>query len=234
MENGGNESFNAVIVDARNKPIISMLEELRLYMIDKLFHSPLKGWSNDVSPAIGLKLNELKRDQRAWQVLPSGLEIFETRLANEAFEVDLEKRTCSCRLWQLNGYGCVHSVAAIFFLNREVEAYVDPMFKREKYLKTYYYSISPLNGSSMWPETSYTPPLPPIARRMPGRPKIKRKRDSVENVGRLRVSKTGRMMTCGLCAEQRHNKRCCPTAPGRSKLPVKRAKKRSKVISYNN
>ncbi|CAI9265163.1 unnamed protein product [Lactuca saligna] len=35
VENGFSESFNAVIVDARKKPIITMLEEIRLYMMDK-------------------------------------------------------------------------------------------------------------------------------------------------------------------------------------------------------
>lgn len=49
-------------MDARKKPIISMLEELRLYIIDKLLYSPLKGWSADVVPSIRLKLGLLKKD----------------------------------------------------------------------------------------------------------------------------------------------------------------------------
>ncbi|KAL4579964.1 hypothetical protein LXL04_016135 [Taraxacum kok-saghyz] len=42
VENGSSESFNAVIVDARHKPIITMFEELRIYMMEKLFKSKLK------------------------------------------------------------------------------------------------------------------------------------------------------------------------------------------------
>ena len=34
VENGIFESFNVVIVKARRKPIITMLEELRLYVMD--------------------------------------------------------------------------------------------------------------------------------------------------------------------------------------------------------
>ncbi|CAH1448762.1 unnamed protein product [Lactuca virosa] len=122
-----------------------------MYMTNKLFTTKLNGWLSDVSPEIGLRLNELKVNQRFWEVLPSGLNRFETRLGSEAFDVDLDKRTCSCRMWQSNGYGCVHSVPAISYLNRDVEKYVDPYFCREMYMKIYQYKICPMNESKMWP-----------------------------------------------------------------------------------
>ena len=230
VENGSSESFNAVIVDARHKPIITMLEELRLYMMEKLFKSKLKAWSGNVSPAIRQKLNVLKDQQRYWEVLPSGQNQFETRCANEAFHVDLEKRTCSCRLWQLNGYGCVHSVASICFMNREVEEYVDPIFTRSMYDKTYQFQIFPMNGYQLWPETTFIPPLPPKSRRMPGRPKTKRVRSASEKLGKHKVCKVGKKVSCGICKGEGHNKRSCPTIvtqPRRKKLPV-RTKKRTR------
>ncbi|GJZ84690.1 cellulose synthase [Tanacetum coccineum] len=42
-----------------------------------------------------------------------------------------------------------------------------------------------LNGMDQWPATCYQKPLPPIIRRMPGRPAHKRKRDAFENDGNL-------------------------------------------------
>ncbi|CAI9303710.1 unnamed protein product [Lactuca saligna] len=109
-----------------------MLEELRMYMMNKLFTAKLNGWSSDVSYEIRLKLNELKLNQMFWEVLPSGLNQFETRSRSEAYDVDLDMRTCSCRMLQLNGYGCVHSVSAISYLNKDVEKYVDPYFVRNR------------------------------------------------------------------------------------------------------
>ena len=38
VENGISESFNAVSVEARRKPIITMLEELRLYIMERMFN----------------------------------------------------------------------------------------------------------------------------------------------------------------------------------------------------
>nr|KAJ0216998.1 hypothetical protein LSAT_V11C300131950 [Lactuca sativa] len=118
VENGFSKSFNVVIVDARKNPIITMLEEIRLYMMDRIYNMKLKGqqWGNHIYPEIRDKVNLLKKSQRHYQVLPSGLNQFEVRGAIDAYEVDLERKTCSCRLRQWNGYGCAHSVASISFL----------------------------------------------------------------------------------------------------------------------
>nr|KAJ0226615.1 hypothetical protein LSAT_V11C100021010 [Lactuca sativa] len=67
VENGLSESFNNIILDARKKPIISMLEDIRLYVMHRMC------------------------SLRYWQVLPSGLNTFETRNLGESYGVDLEK-----------------------------------------------------------------------------------------------------------------------------------------------
>ncbi|KAL7602969.1 hypothetical protein Lser_V15G16880 [Lactuca serriola] len=234
VENGFSESFNAIIVDARKKPMITMLEEIRLYMMDRIYNMKLKGqqWGNHIFPEIRDKVNLLKKAQRHYQVLPSGLNQFEVRGAIDAYEVDLERKTCSCRLWQLNGYGCAHSVASISFLNRDVEAYVDNMFSTTIFRKAYNYRIAPMNSSDMWPETNYTPPLPPINRRIPGRPTTKRMKSTTENIGTHRVSKDGKKTRCSICKEIGHNKATCPQRRPQ-KLNVKKQKKQKVCVNQN-
>lgn len=56
---------------------------------------------NKVCPAIRLLLNDLKKHQRYWQVYASRLNQFEVRSGVEGFTVDLERKTCSCRLWDV-------------------------------------------------------------------------------------------------------------------------------------
>nr|KAJ0207050.1 hypothetical protein LSAT_V11C500241920 [Lactuca sativa] len=234
VENGFSESFNVVIVDARKKPIITMLKEMRLYMMDRIYNMKLKGqqWGNHICPEIRDKVNLLKKAQRHYQVLPSGLNQFEVRGEIDTYEVHLESKTCSCRLWQLNGYGCAHSIASISFLNRDVEAYVDNMFSTTTFRKAYNYRIAPMNSNDMWPETNYTPPLPPINRRMPGRPATKRKKSTTENTGTHRVSKARKKIRCSICKEIGHNKATCPQRRSQ-KLNVKKQKKQEVCVKQN-
>ena len=88
-----------------------------------------------ICPTIRELVNEIKKSLRHYLVLPSGLNQFEVRGTIDVYMVDLEERNCLCRLWQLNGIGCVHSIAAISFMNRDVESYVDKMFCSITYMK---------------------------------------------------------------------------------------------------
>ncbi|CAH1432157.1 unnamed protein product [Lactuca virosa] len=63
---------------------------------------------------------------------------------------------------------------------------------------------------------------------MPGRPKTKRVIDMIEKVGKHRVSKKGKKISCNLCQGEGDNKKTCPSfdRPRLEKLPtrVKRTK----------
>ena len=67
VENGNSESFNNVLDDARKKPIITMLEDLRLYVMERMYHMRIQGenWARfGVCPKIREKINKLKYWQR--------------------------------------------------------------------------------------------------------------------------------------------------------------------------
>lgn len=145
---------------------------------------------------------------RYWSVIPSGGNVFETRNGHEAMVVDLDARKCSCRLWDISGIPCVHSIAAIHFINKDPEDFVSKWFTKDIFKMAYANSIRPLNGSNMWTPTPYIKPNPPKERRMPGRPSIKRKRSESESQS-SRVTQSGKTMTCNNCLEKGHNARTC-------------------------
>ncbi|CAN1185034.1 hypothetical protein LINPERHAP2_LOCUS37305 [Linum perenne] len=81
-----------------------------------------------------------------------------------------------------------------------------------------------------WVPSKYDPVLPPISRKMPGRPKKNRVKSVEEKEDRARkrkqiytdvellardtndptkMSKVGRIMTCKSCRKERHNTRTC-------------------------
>ena len=137
---------------------------------------------------------------RTWLVCPSGVDAYEVRNGFNSFEVDLGGQYCTCRLWEVAGIPCVHAQACILFIQQDPVDYISFWFNKKKYLETYQENILPVNGSILWHETNYTKPLPPIARRMPGRPTIKRKRHVSEHQDKFtRISSNGRKVQCRNC-----------------------------------
>ncbi|CAI9283815.1 unnamed protein product [Lactuca saligna] len=197
-----------------------MLEEIRIYAMERMYRMLLEGqsWGNlKICSSIRLKISKLKKQQRFWGVIPSGVQKYEVRIGNDGYAVDLNNNTCGCRSWQVSGIPCVYAVAVISYLNRNAEDYVAPWFHTTMFLTCYNHTINPLNGSSMWPEAPYMKPLPPQKRRLPGRPTLKRKKDQseMESKGKRRhtISKAGSVNRCTICRERGHNRSTCPTRP---------------------
>ncbi|CAI9266449.1 unnamed protein product [Lactuca saligna] len=217
VENGVSESFNSAIRHARRRPIITMLEEIRLFVMERIYTQRVEGmeWDLLICPTIRKRIEHLKVKQRLWGVTPCGYQKYEVRFTDVAYGVDLIAKKCACRIWQLTGIPCLHGVAAISYLNHDAEAYVSQSYTTEAYLKCYKYSINPLNSSEMWPDVPYHNPLPPKRRRLPGRPSVKRKRDAIERElsgsSRQTVSRRGSIIKCGICKEPGHNKKKCPS-----------------------
>ncbi|XP_023772515.1 uncharacterized protein LOC111921176 [Lactuca sativa] len=148
--------------------------------------------------------------QRYWQVISCGVMEFETRNLDQSYVVDVQKRECTCRLWKLNEYGCVHSVATLSLLNTtHYQTHVERMYFTTLYYNTYKEHIHGTHGMNMLPSTEKIPPLPPIKRRMPSRPTIKRKIDGLERSGRHTVSKAGKSVCGGVYKQKGHNKTTC-------------------------
>ncbi|CAI9267628.1 unnamed protein product [Lactuca saligna] len=243
-ENDISESFNSVVDLARKRPLLTMLEEIRIYAMERMYRMLLEGqsWGNlKICPSIRLKISKLKKQQRFWGVIISGVQKYEVRIGNDGYAVDLNNNTCGCRSWQVSGIPCVHAVATISYLNRNAEDYVAPWFHTTMFLTCYNHTINPLNGSSMLPEAPYMKPLPPQKRRLRGRPTLKRKKDQseMESKGKRRhiISKACSVNRCTICRERGHNRSTCPTRPAdvastsrpKNKKPKKCKKEKGKV-----
>lgn len=64
VENGIAECFNAIMVDARKKPLLTMLEEIRLYIMERFFHlkKEAEKWEGEFGPAIIKKMKDFGED----------------------------------------------------------------------------------------------------------------------------------------------------------------------------
>nr|GEV84966.1 hypothetical protein CTI12_AA098400 [Tanacetum cinerariifolium] len=87
FENGISKSFNRAILSPRSKPIITMLEEIRLYIMQRLFamNKIAVNMEDDITPSIRKRLEVLKEKQ-------SGFQELEVRNGDESYAVNLQHK----------------------------------------------------------------------------------------------------------------------------------------------
>ncbi|KAK8574143.1 hypothetical protein V6N13_097134 [Hibiscus sabdariffa] len=76
-------------------------------------------------------------------------------------------------------------------------------------MSLYNYALPILPSEDYWKDTKMGPIEPPLKRKLPGRPKQKRKREEGERLKGSKLSKHGSKMSCGCCGEFGHNIRTC-------------------------
>ncbi|XP_019150966.1 PREDICTED: uncharacterized protein LOC109147763 [Ipomoea nil] len=120
LVNNISESFNAMILTARESPVINCLEIIRKKIMLRLFESRTKvdEWTGVLCPSIVKKIDDIEiaaGGMICYQCAPMLFEIIGTHSGQ--YTVDLGRRSCSCRRWDLTGIPCPHAVCAIWKKN---------------------------------------------------------------------------------------------------------------------
>ncbi|KAK0572132.1 hypothetical protein LWI29_026610 [Acer saccharum] len=118
------------------------------------------------------------------------------------YNVDLEKYTCDCGLWQVSGIPCKYAMVVVTTKRLNVHDFVHIYLTKEYYLKTYSHVINPIPNEALWPEIEHIEVLPPMKKKMPRRLKKTRKMSKDEPAKHKRSSRVR-------CREFGHNVRIC-------------------------
>lgn len=96
----------------------------------------MEKYTSSLCPRIQVLLKKQKSKAPQCDVMPSTDTIFNVSYLDHLV-VDLEAMTCTCKMWELMGVPCCHAITCIFFLNKQVEDYVDKCYSRDVYLLAY-------------------------------------------------------------------------------------------------
>ncbi|WVZ23674.1 hypothetical protein V8G54_002218 [Vigna mungo] len=211
--NNLSESFNSTILIAGDKPIITMMEWIRTYIMKRFASLREKAmtYPGVVMPRPRKRLDKEIEKSGNWIPTWAGAENFEVThdFTMDKFVVDLSNNSCSCYSWDLIGIPCRHAIAAITYKVQNPEDYVHVYYKKPAYVTCYAPEIVPINGQQMWPTSENIPSLLPlIYKTPPGRPKKLRKREADEPVSHTKLSKKHAIMKSS-CKEFGHNVRSC-------------------------
>lgn len=216
------ESYNASLVLARDKPIVTMLEKIRMDMMVRMANRRVacEKWKDIVGPRIKKIIDKIGQRASCYKAHRSGDYIFQITGGGEmgsVHAVDLGQHQCTCKRWQLSGIPCVHAICAIRFKNHEASLYCDDYLMSSTYLRAYNPMIYPIAGQDDWEPVDF-PIAPPPYKVQPGRPKMQRHKEPGEMKEKKappapkdgKLPRTGIKMSCGICGQQGHNKLGCP------------------------
>ncbi|KAL8143174.1 hypothetical protein V2J09_016206 [Rumex salicifolius] len=136
------EIFNGYILDARSKPLIYMLKEIRLKVMERLFNNRQlmrKQQSDDICPRIKTRLNQAKEEARQCVSLRASEAEFQIRLVHAENGI--------------KGIPCCYAISSLNSIR------VEPGSLKEKYDESYNGSIRTICEEKHWPKINY--PLDP-------------------------------------------------------------------------
>ncbi|KAK8578010.1 hypothetical protein V6N13_076682 [Hibiscus sabdariffa] len=212
VDNNMAEAFNGWIVEARAKPIISMLEQIRIIVMSRMTvkRNWAEKWRTNISPRALEKLERNMSTSNQCRLVWNGDGGFEmTHLDNQDI-VDLKKLSCTCKEWEISGIPCYHAICAMFHDSKSPEDYVLEWYSKEKYMESYKHVLQPMRGKKFWPK-GLPPILPPTVKVQPGRPKKKRikAKDEPKKMKVGKFTKEGARIRCSKCRTLGHNIQNC-------------------------
>ena len=207
------ESFNSAIVEGRDKPIITLLEFVRFWLMDRMRkqREGVSKWKYPVGKRVFDILQKNKKLALKCQCTKSAGGLFQVTVSSGQVEAtNLETKSCSCRSYDLTGLPCGHALACIYYSQLNEYDFVADCYKIEAFVNQYAGVITPMPGPEHWPDKGKNPILPPPHHPLPGRPKKSRKREVDEPPpGASKLRRFGQSNRCSNCNEPGHAKTTC-------------------------
>ncbi|KAH0655229.1 hypothetical protein KY285_030111 [Solanum tuberosum] len=206
------ECNNGCLVDARQLPIIDFLEEVRiLFGTWNCKNREIASYTKETLGRIFEEILIINASKCVkMKVVASSEYIFAVYEGAIRYIVCLERKTCSCGRFQHDEIPCAHAMAVLKKKNiKDVHPYCSDYYKHVALTNTYALPIEPMPDKSDWiaPESVLEEVvLPPRYKKMPGRPRKKRKKNPDEKI-------TTNTNCCGQCGQEGHNRRTCTFFP---------------------
>ncbi|GKB53372.1 mutator type transposase [Tanacetum coccineum] len=174
-----------------------------------------------LTPSVTKMFDAIKKKATEYNVQWNGGFLYQvTGPYKDQYVVNMDRRVCSCRKWELTGIPCKHVVAAIYNMSENSmgvgipEQWVHAAYRLETWAHVYSFKVNPCNGRDMWPVVeSRTVIIPPLYKPPIGRPPKKRKKSndeiSSQSASSCKLSRKGKLVSCGKCGNVGHNRKGC-------------------------
>ena len=204
-----------MILDARELCVLSMWEQIRCTIMNRVYEKLREAndkWAGTLCPKIRQKLRKNQDFAASCFATPApvqGMGVFEVVSNQNTYVVELSKRECTCRRWQLTGIPCSHVLSCLKHERIKPDLMVASCYKVHIYVEAYMCNIYPVRDKTKWIRTNGPDILPPYYDKKIGRPKKSRRKNPKELADGTKLSKHGVKIHCGYCRDPNHTRRNC-------------------------
>ncbi|XP_023639528.1 uncharacterized protein LOC17890225 [Capsella rubella] len=174
------ESLNAALAKSLEFPIVSMVESIRMMLMRWFYCRREKAnkHRSPVTPEVEELLMRNLSESAELTVKPASFSIYQVNSSDGAgFTVDIERKTCSCKVFDTLGIPCSHALAAGRVNRTPIVDMVEEYYKIEGLRSGYSCVIMPAptaENEDVPEELVNSEKLPPQSSAPPGRPRKKR------------------------------------------------------------
>ncbi|XP_013713395.2 uncharacterized protein LOC106417082 [Brassica napus] len=181
--NNFSESYNSGLKKSRSLPLVGMLETMRRQAMVriKVRKKKLVKYEAKYSLKVAKTIAEETKN-RKWckkrTLGPNG--VSEVEENSTSHTVNMDRRTCTCRRWDLTGIPCRHALKVIQDKKLNAENFVADCYLTTLWKQQYSDSVTPVEGMKFWKE-AYGSQIQP-----PARPDEKGRKSRIQRRGRNR------------------------------------------------
>ena len=107
-------------------------------------------WKGNHRHLIMDKLEKNMIESSKWRVHFNGVVGYEVKKGKKSYAVDLNKRICACKAWNVPGIPCCHAICAILDKKEDLEDYIHEWYHKDKYIEMYKHTLNPINDLNKW------------------------------------------------------------------------------------
>ncbi|XP_024006792.1 uncharacterized protein LOC112083362 [Eutrema salsugineum] len=177
------ESLNKVLSKVRSYPIVTLLEEIRS-LLTRWFAKRRRA-ANDMETELTTGVEKLLRErvEGAKQLAVQEIDdhLAQVTGVSSLHVVNLERKTCTCRRFDIDKIPCVHALAAAEAKKISCICLAHPYYRRSYLSSAYAGTVMPRDVALPVPEEVANKVCkPPFVRKPPGRPKKSRMKSALE------------------------------------------------------
>jgi MULE transposase domain/MuDR family transposase/SWIM zinc finger len=210
------ESFNSTMVVEKEFPIYSLLVTIQQKLCKWYYDRRTRAKANPSALTPKIEAELVPRYNASRSMAVSRLNEFEILVKGDEFQhvVNLERRHCTCRVFNIDRIPCDHAIAALKLVNDgnampvQIESLCHKYYTNENWLNAYEKTIYPTPPTEEWfagVEAAEVKVLPPVKKVSRGRRESKRK-PSVGEFGKP----PRKRKRCTNCRKEGHYKGKCP------------------------